>query len=142
DREVETRVGDRSVVTGGRYHHARVTGLEASTSYELRLDGAQPSVLLPETVTTLDPPPGRLLATFATVNDVHFGEIECGKLGTPEEIGPVFSVGAGEEPYPETMNRGAIRAMERLDPDAVIVKGDLTDLGTENEYESFLRAYS
>jgi Icc protein len=142
DREVETRVGDRSVVTAGRYHSARVTGLEASTRYELALDGAEPSALLPDTVTTLDLPPGRLLATIATVNDVHFGETECGKLGTSEEVGPVFSVGPGEEPYPETMNRGAIRAIEQLDPDVVIVKGDLTNLGTEDEYGAFLRAYS
>ncbi|HYL50747.1 MAG TPA: metallophosphoesterase family protein [Acidimicrobiia bacterium] len=142
DREVETRVGDRSVVTAGRYHSARVPGLEPSTTYELAVDGAQASTLLPETVTTLAAPPGRLLATVATVNDVHFGEIECGKLGTPEEIGPVFSVGPGEEPYPETMNRGAIGAIGRLDPDAVVVKGDLTNLGTEEEYDAFLRAYS
>jgi 3',5'-cyclic-AMP phosphodiesterase len=142
DGEVETRVGDRSVVTRGRYHSARVTGLEASTTYDLALDGVESSALLPETVTTLDAPPGRLLATFATVNDVHFGETECGKLGTSEELGPVFSVGPGEEPYPETMNRGAVDAIEQLDPDAVVVKGDLTNLGTEDEYEAFLRAYS
>ena len=43
DREVEARVGDRSVVTGGRYHSARVTGLEPSTRYRLALDGAEPS---------------------------------------------------------------------------------------------------
>ena len=142
DREVETRVGDCSVVTGGRYHSARVTGLDASTSYELALDGAETSALLPDTVTTLDQAPGRLLATIATVNDVHFGEDECGKLGTSEEVGPVFSVDAGEEPYPLTMNRGAINAIEGLDPDAVVVKGDLTNLGTEEEYEAFLHAYS
>ncbi len=142
DREVETRVGDRSAVTSGQYHSARVKGLEASTTYPLALDGAEASAFLPDTLTTLDPPPGQLLATIATVNDVHFGETECGKLGTPEEVGPVFSVAPDEEPYPETMNRGAIRAIEQLDPDAVVVKGDLTNLGTEEEYENFLRAYT
>ena len=36
----------------------------------------------------------------------------------------------GEPPYPETMNGGAIAEIEALDPDAVLVKGDLTNLGT------------
>jgi 3',5'-cyclic AMP phosphodiesterase CpdA len=93
-------------------------------------------------VTTLDAPPGELLATFATVNDVHFGETHCGMMGTPDEVGPVFSVEPGEEPYPEVMNRAAIDAIEQHDPDAVVVKGDLTNLGTDEEYDAFVRAYS
>jgi Icc protein len=73
---------------------------------------------------------------------VHFGETVCGLLGTPEELGPVFRVEPGDDPYPEVMNRGAIDAIEALDPDAVLVKGDLTDRGTEAEYAEFLAAYS
>src|SRR4029079_12325535 len=46
------------------------------------------------------------------------------------------------EAYPEGMNRAASDASERLDPDAVLVKGDLTDRGTEEEYAAFLHAYS
>ncbi len=142
EREVSTRVGDRSVVTTGPFHSARVAGLAPATTYAIAVDGAEPSTLLPGQVTTLAQPPGRLLATIATVNDVHFGETECGLLGTPEELGPVFTTEPGADPYPEVMNRGAIDAIERLDPDAVLVKGDLTDRGTEEEYEAFLRAYS
>jgi 3',5'-cyclic-AMP phosphodiesterase len=141
-REVATTVGDRTTVTNGTLHYARVTGLEPATTYPLRVDGAEPSALLPREVTTLERPAGRLLASVATVNDVHFGETECGLLGTPEELGPVFSAAPGADPYPEVMNRGAIDAIERLDPDAVIVKGDLTDKGSEDEYDAFLRAYS
>ena len=142
EREVETRVGDRGVVTTGPYHSARVLGLEPSTSYAVAIAGAEPSPLLPAEVTTLDQPAGRLLATIATVNDVHFGETKCGLLGTPEELGPFFTTEPGAEPYPEVMNRGAIDEIEQLDPDAVLVKGDLTDRGTEKEYAAFLRAYS
>ncbi|MFM7225212.1 MAG: metallophosphoesterase family protein [Actinomycetota bacterium] len=141
DREVTTTVGDRGVVTRGRYHSARVTGLEAGAEYSLSVEGAAAGPLLPDRVTTLAAAPGRLLATVATVNDVHFGETECGLLGTPEEVGPVFAAGPDEEPYPEVMNRGAIDAIERLDPDVVVVKGDLTDRGTEEEYAAFRRAY-
>jgi 3',5'-cyclic-AMP phosphodiesterase len=141
-REAETRVGDCSVVTAGPYHSARVVGLEPSTTYPMTVAGAEVSPLLPAEVTTLARPAGRLLSTVATVNDVHFGETQCGLLGTPEELGPVFTSAPGAEPYPEVMNRGAIDAIERLDPDAVLVKGDLTDRGTEEEYAAFLHAYS
>ena len=54
----------------------------------------------------------------------------------------MFTSEPGAEPYPEVMNGGAIDAIERLDPDAVLVKGDLTDRGTEEEYAAFLHAYS
>ncbi len=141
-REIETSIGEKSVVTNGPIHYARVTGLEPATTYSVRVDGTEPSALLPGSVTTLTPPGGKRLATVATVNDVHFGETECGLLGTPEELGPVFTAAPGEEPYPEVMNRGAIDAIARLEPDAVVVKGDLTDKGSEPEYEAFLHAYS
>ena len=36
------------------------------------------------------PAPGELLATFATVNDVHFGETECGVIDG-SDLGPTFA---------------------------------------------------
>lgn len=83
---------------------------------------------------------GERLATVATVNDVHFGETICGSI-EGLDIGPVFSSEPGEDPYPEVMNRGAIAEMQTLDPDVVIVKGDLTAKGTLSEYGAFLAAY-
>jgi 3',5'-cyclic AMP phosphodiesterase CpdA len=142
DRTVSTRAGDHEVATAGRYHTARITGLQPETAYALAVEGADPSPLLPAKITTLPAPAGRRLATFATVNDVHFGEVECGLLGTPEELGPTFRAEPGDDPYPEVMNRGAIAEIATLDPDAVVVKGDLTDRGTEEEYDAFLRAYT
>ena len=142
DTTVVTIVGEHEVSTSGTLHSARVSGLEAATEYPLRVDGVDANELLPATLTTLPRPSGRRLATFATVNDVHFGEFECGKLGTPEELGPVFSTEPGETPYYEFMNRGAISEIAALDPDAVVVKGDLTNLGEEWEYELFCNAYT
>ena len=86
------------------------------------------------------PRAGARLATVATVNDVHFGETVAGVMdGMPD--GPFFSVGPGEEPYPELMNRAAIEEIRALDPDAVVVKGDLTCDGLDEEYAAFLAAY-
>ena len=39
------------------------------------------------------------------------------------------------------MNGAAIAELRALAPDAVVVKGDLTNLGTEEEYASFRAAY-
>jgi 3',5'-cyclic AMP phosphodiesterase CpdA len=142
DTEVATTVGDQQAVTSGIYHSARVTALEPESTYHLSIDGVPASPLLPERITTLPLPAGKRVATIATVNDVHFGEVECGILGTPEEIGPIFHAEAGEEPYPEVMNRGAINEIQALDPDAIVVKGDLTDTGSEEQYDAFLRAYT
>lgn len=90
---------------------------------------------------TLPRPSGQLLTTFTTVNDIHFGETECG-IVEGLDLGPVFSVHDGEEPYPETMNRGAIHEMEAVAPDTVVVKGDLTNRGTLDEYRLFLDYYA
>jgi predicted phosphodiesterase len=139
--DVTTRVGDHEVVTRGVFHVARVTGLEASTPYALEVEGAPASELLPREVVTLDLPPGRRVATVATVNDVHFGEHECGKLGGAEELGPVFSTPPGESPYWATMNRAAVDELGASGADAIIVKGDLTNVGSEDEYAWFLEAY-
>ena len=86
------------------------------------------------------PAPGELLCTFATVNDVHFGETECGVI-EGVELGPILSVDEGETPYPQTMNQGAIAEIGAIDPAAVVVKGDLTSNGTREEFQEFLDAY-
>jgi Icc protein len=140
---VVTRVGDTEITTTGPYHVVRATGLEPATKYRIDVEGAEPDEYMPAEVRTLERPTGRLLATVATANDVHFGEVECGRLGNAleEELGPVFSSEPGEPPYPQTMNRAAIAEIDALDPDAVVVKGDLTNVGTADEYQAFLDAY-
>jgi 3',5'-cyclic-AMP phosphodiesterase len=140
---VTSRFGDAEVTTTGPYHRARVVGLDPGTEYELDVDGARRSEWLPATFTTLERPTGRLVATIATANDVHFGEVECGRIGDlgEEELGPILRAEPGDPPYPEVMNRAVIDEMRALDPDAVVVKGDLTDAGGKAEFETFLDAY-
>ncbi len=83
---------------------------------------------------------GERLATITTVNDVHFGETTCGVI-EGVDMGPVFSSEPGGDPYPEVMNGAAVAEMKALNPDLVIVKGDLTAKGTLEEYAAFLAAY-
>ncbi len=104
-------------------------GLEPDTMYEY--DGFVFRTL---------PHLGALVTRFATVNDVHFGELECGVI-EGMDLGPVLSVPDGAEPYPELMNRCAIAEMQQADVAAVVVKGDLTAFGTEDEYRRFLEFY-
>ena len=83
---------------------------------------------------------GEKLSTFATVNDVHFGEESCGgDIGGDQ--GPIFSAEEGETPYPETMNAAAISEMSKIEADAILVKGDLTCNGTQAQYDQFLAYY-
>ena len=72
-----TTVADDLVVLhdGVRVH--RYDGLSPDTDYEL--DGVA--------VRTLPRPGGELLCRFATVNDVHFGEVEAGRVDD-SELGP------------------------------------------------------
>jgi predicted phosphodiesterase len=91
-------------------------------------------------VRTLSRPAGQLLCKIGTVNDLHLGEIECGKIDD-DPRGPIQRVAAGEPPHPETMNRAAVFEMEAADLAAVVVKGDLTRDGTDEEFESFEACY-
>ena len=105
-------------------------GLDPDTEYRLH----------DVTFRTLGRPDGERLSTFATVNDVHFGETECGVI-EGLEIGPIFTAGPGETPYPETMNDAAIEEITAISPDRVVVKGDLTAHGTTEEFDQFLAHY-
>ncbi len=92
-------------------------------------------------VHTLAAAPGERLATVATVNDLHFGEVECGVI-EGLEMGPVLRSEPDEPPYPHTMNEAAVAEIAALAPDAVVAKGDLTTFGTRREFEQFLARYS
>jgi 3',5'-cyclic AMP phosphodiesterase CpdA len=92
------------------------------------------------TVRTLPRPPGELLCRIATVNDVHFGEVEAGRIDDHHE-GPIQRTAPGEAPYPETMNRAAVAEIAAIAPEAVVVKGDLTNDGEDDELAAFEQCY-
>ena len=125
-----TTVADDLVVFHEGTTATRFDGLGAATTYTLM--GAQ--------VTTLSAPPGELLCRFATVNDVHFGEVEAGRIDDRAD-GPIQRVRAGEAPYPDTMNHAAAREIAAIDPVAVLVKGDLSNDGLPEEWAAFEACY-
>ncbi len=108
-----------------------------------RYDGLAPDtdhVLDGTSVRTLATPDGALLCRFTTVNDVHFGETEAGRIDDLPE-GPIRRADPGAEPYPEVMNRAAATEMAAIDPAVVVVKGDLSVDGRPEEWAAFEACY-
>jgi Icc protein len=127
-----TTVADDEVIIHDGAEVLRFTDLEPATDYEL--SGIE--------VRTLERPHGELLCRFATVNDVHLGETECGRLGFWEDDeSPILSSAPGEEPYAETMSRAAAAEIEAAGMDLVVAKGDLTANGHLADFETFLDCY-
>ena len=128
-----TTVADDEVVLHDAGRAITHSGLAPDTDHHFDELGGQ-------AVRTLPRPAGEHLATFCTVNDVHFGEVECGHLDG-HHGGPTYRSAPGETPYPVVMNRAVVADMAALGPDVVIVKGDLTAEGTKAEYRQFLDTY-
>lgn len=132
--EVTTRADDLVVLHRPRHDARHGAGAEVR-----RLDGLPPDhdvTVEGMTLRTLPRPAGQLLCRVATVNDVHFGEVECGRIDDHPQ-GPIQRAAPGEPPYPEVMNRAAADEITQIDPAAVIVKGDLTRAGTVEEFVAF-----
>jgi 3',5'-cyclic AMP phosphodiesterase CpdA len=125
-----TTVADDLVVVHDGLEVRRYDGLVADTEHVL--DGV--------TVRTLPRPDGDLLCRFTTVNDVHFGETEAGRIDDLAD-GPIRRAEPGATPYPEVMNGAAAAEMAALDPAAVIVKGDLSVDGEASEWAAFEACY-
>ena len=111
------------------------------------VDGLQPATAYRRfgiAYSTLPQPAGRLRCRLATVNDVHFGETEAGRVGESEH-GPILRVAAGATPYPVVMNRAAAAELGAADDAApfaaVIAKGDLTSVGAPEEFAAFEDCY-
>jgi len=127
--DVTTIADDFAVLHGGASTH-RLDDLRPDTTYDTH--GI--------TFRTLARPGGDLLCRFATINDVHFGEVDCGRIDGRTD-GPVQRRDARQEPHPELMNRIAVREMAAIDPSVVLVKGDLTLDGADDEFAAFESCY-
>ena len=113
--ELTTVADDEAVV----YDGGRVTahdGLTPDTDYDL--DGIA--------FRTLARPGGERLAT-SPPSTTSTSARPCAGCSRASTSAPSSRASPGEPPYPETMNRGAITEIAAIEPDAVVVKGDLTD---------------
>ena len=125
-----TTVADDAATFHEDGHVDHLNGLAPDTDYEHRGVAFR----------TLVRPSGVLRCRFATVNDVHFGEEEAGRIDDRPD-GPIKRVPAGAPPFPETMNRAAAAELAAVDLAAVVVKGDLTSDGTPEEFAAFEQCY-
>ena len=124
----------------------RIEGLDPDTEYDvtIEVDGAaapDPDRYFPGRVRTLRSPGARRTATFATMNDLHFGEPRFGgQLTADHEYGdaaegfPLIRAEDTEEPYWRIMNDDAIAEINAAGVDAVVVKGDIADRGLPEQF--------
>lgn len=124
----------------------RIEGLEPSTEYrvEIQSEGAaaaEPDAYFPERVTTLPAPTAECVGSFATLNDLHFGEARMGgtmtddmEYGEEAEGFPVVRASDNEIPYPRFMSQDAVREINRAGVDLAIIKGDIADRGLPEQF--------
>jgi predicted phosphodiesterase len=116
-------------------------GLAPGSEHRLVLPATEPTgTQISVSARTLPEMSGTLSCRFATVNDVHFGEVVAGQIDQ-HELGPIRRSAPGEAPYPEVMNEAAVAEIGAIDAAAVIVKGDLSVDGTLDEWAAFERCY-
>ena len=130
-----------------------LTGLEPDRSYSLSLEAdgarAEPGEFLPAQFETLPAPASACTASFATLNDLHFGEPRFGgtltedhEYGEEREGFPAVSDADGDEPYWRFMNEDAIHDINEAGVDATVIKGDIADRGRPEQFEAARSAFS
>jgi len=124
----------------------RIEGLEPDAVQRLDIEVAGAAAperdrYWPETVRTLARPAARRTATFATLNDLHFGEPRFGgRLTADHEYGdaapgfPLIRAEDTETPYWKLMNDDAIAEINAAGVDAVVIKGDIADRGLPEQF--------
>lgn len=109
---------------------AIVAGLTPGTAYDVVASAEGVPRFLAGRVSTLRPPPGRLLYKVAVLSDVHIGERHFGVLG---RLWDGLGLAPGGEPYPVRALSAAISEAAAWGADLYVVKGDLTRVATAAE---------
>lgn len=140
--------GRAAAVSGGDAgtRLVRVTDLAPGRRHELAIvaeDGTRAVTdrFFPGSVTTLPAPAGRAVASFATLNDLHFGEPRFGGTLLPDgDYGPATSdhpavtEDEGDVPYWRAMNEDAVADINAAAVDFVMIKGDIADSGRREQF--------
>ena len=131
----------------------RIEDLEPASSYRIEIEvaGAPPaehSRYFPESFETLPATRARETASFATLNDLHFGEprfggtpLEDGSYGEPKPDFPVAHETDSDVPYWQAMNEDAVADINALGVDATFIKGDIADQGRAEQFEVARRTF-
>jgi hypothetical protein len=130
----------------------RIEGLEPATDHAIEIEAAgataQKGRYFEGSARTHHAPGAAQVASFATMNDLHFGEARMGGVLTNDheygEAAPGFEVVSDDDyalPYAEFMNRDAIAEINRLEVDCSVIKGDITNRGLPEEFETAARTF-
>ena len=131
----------------------RVEGLRPGTRYRLELraggETAPPARYLPDSFSTLAATEAHEVASFATLNDLHFGEprfggrlLEDGEYGEASAEFPAVHEDEGDVPYWRLMNEDAVADINKLGANAVFIKGDIADRGLPEQFEAARRTFA
>ncbi|HEY8517392.1 MAG TPA: metallophosphoesterase [Candidatus Binatia bacterium] len=125
----------------------RVEGLAPGTRHRIEIvaeDGAraEPDPFFPGVVETLPACRAREVASFATLNDLHFGEerfggvlLADGSYGDEAPDYPLVRETEGDVPYWKMMNEDAVADINASAVDFVVIKGDIADQGRREQFE-------
>jgi len=135
----------------------RVEGLAPGTTHRLeivRVRGdervaAGADAYFPGEATTLPAPTAEPVASFATLNDLHFGEprfggtlLPDGGYGDAAPGYPEVRETDGDVPYWLAMNEDAVADINASGVDAVVLKGDIADRGRRSQFEVAARTFA
>ena len=132
----------------------RIEGLEPGRQHRLSLEvtGGQPPLpdpYFPESVETLPQPEARETASFATLNDLHFGELRFGgvlevdgELGADGPGSPSVRADETEVPYWRFMNEDAIDEINAAGVETTLIKGDIADRGLPEQFAAAAEAFA
>src|SRR5262249_48293084 len=119
----------------------RVDGLAPGMRHELKIvaeDGTSADVdrFFPGFFETPPAPRAAQVASFATLNDLHFGEprfggtmLPDGSYGDEAPGHPAVTEDEGDVPYWQLMNEDAVTDVNASGVDLVVIKGDIADSG-------------
>jgi Icc protein len=131
----------------------RVESLDPGRRYrlEIRAEGATAVAdrFFPEQFDTLPAAGGSVSGSFATLNDLHFGEerfggvlLEDGEYGEDQPGFEFVLAREYEEPYWRFMNEDAIDEINAAGVDAAVIKGDIADRGRPDQFEEARRSFA
>ena len=129
---VRVGAGDAEVVLahGGGPGAVVVDGLPPDTEVGVTVATGTAAPQAVATVRTLAPPPGAELFRLATVNDIHLGDPHFGRF-------PMISHPPdGGDPPPARCLAAAVAELAEWGAQLIVAKGDVTDHGRAEEWET------